>query len=120
MASGISIAIKWIPVIAQDSTDMEFRAIPITLSLLMFMLSIGYSAQSASDYPIAGTAPWQRPEGAPVIEWVKHDRTWFEKSLTGVSLPYPRSLYFLGNQGNWYTPFTHQGMLPPYDLRGWH
>lgn len=99
---------------------MESRAIPTILLLLMFTLSIGYSAQSASDYPIAGTTPWQRPEGAPVTEWVKHDRPWFEEALTGVTPPYPRSLNFLDNQGYWYTPFIHPGMLPPYDLRGWY
>jgi len=71
-------------------------------------------------YPIAGTTPWQRPAGAPVIEWVRHDRAWFERALTGIAPPYPRSLWFLDNQGNWYTPFDHPGMAPPYDLRGWH
>ncbi len=71
-------------------------------------------------YPIAGTTPWQRPVGAPVIEWVQHDKAWFENALTGISPPYPRSLYFLDNQGNWYTPFNRPGMLPPYDIRGWH
>ena len=71
-------------------------------------------------YPIAGTTPWQRPEGAPVIEWVRHDQAWFQHALTGISPPYPRSLFFLDNQGNWYTPFNRPGMLPPYDIRGWH
>jgi hypothetical protein len=51
---------------------------------------------------------------------VKHDRLWFEQALTGVALPYPKSLYFLGNQGYWYTPFTQPGMTPPYDIRGWY
>lgn len=99
---------------------MDIRAIPIALSLLMFTMSIGYSDRSASDYPIAGTTPWQRPEGAPVIEWVKHDLPWYEQALTGITRPYPNSLYFLGNQGYWHTPFNLRGMTPPYDLRGWH
>lgn len=74
----------------------------------------------AADYPVAGTAPWQRPMGAPIIEWVQHNRTWYEKALVGVNTPYPQSLYFLDNQGNWYTPFTRPGMVGPYDLRRWH
>ncbi len=77
-------------------------------------------AVADTTYPIAGTTPSQRPVGAPVIEWVRHDHAWFEHALTGVERPFPRSLYFLDNQGNWYTPFTRPGMYPPYDLRGWH
>ena len=98
---------------------MNARTIPIALSLL-FVLPTAHSAETASNYPIAGTAPWQRPDGAPVLEWVKREQEWFQKSLTGINRPYPRSLYFLDNQGYWYTPFVQQGMLPPYDLRGWH
>lgn len=73
-----------------------------------------------AQYPIAGLTPDQRPLGAPVIEWVQHDKAWFEHALTGIQPPYPRSLYFLDNQGNWYTPFNGPGMLGYYDLRGWH
>ncbi len=88
--------------------------------LSLFMVSIASSAMAETDYPIAGTSPWQRPEGAPVIRVVQHDTAWYQYALTGISQPYPRSLYFLDNQGNWYTPFTHPGMPAPYDLRGWH
>lgn len=98
---------------------MNARTIPIALSLF-FMLPTAHSAEAALNYPIAGTTPWQRPEGAPALEWVKREQEWFQESLTGINRPYPRSLYFLDNQGNWYTPFVQQGMLPPYDLRGWH
>ena len=77
-------------------------------------------AHAEGTYPIAGTTPWQRPAGAPVIEWVQHDKAWYAHALTGISRPYPRSLYFLDNQGNWYTPFNRPGMWPPYDIRGWH
>ena len=86
------------------------------------LLSICVSSQAAgkSEYPIAGVTPWERPAGAPVIEWVRHDQSWYARALTGIAKPWPRSLYFLENQGNWYTPFNHPGMLPPYDIRGWH
>ena len=77
---------------------MKARIILVALPLL-FMLHNGYSANAASDYPIAGTTPWQRPVGAPVIEWVKRDQVWYEKSLAGVLHPYPRSLYFSGEPG---------------------
>ena len=93
----------------------------ISASLLgLATLSTAFSCLAANDYPIAGETPLQRPEGAPVIEWVQHDHEWYQKGLTGITLPYPRSLYFMDNQGNWYTPFTRPGMTGPYDLRGWH
>ncbi|NOQ80620.1 MAG: hypothetical protein GQ546_14625 [Gammaproteobacteria bacterium] len=88
--------------------------------ICLFMLSIFSSTASAADYPVAGTAPSQRPAGAPVMEWVQHNQAWYKYALTGVDMPYPKSLYFLDNQGNWYTPFTIPGMTGPYDLRGWH
>jgi hypothetical protein len=87
---------------------------------MLVMPPLALAGGDESSYPIAGTTPWQRPAGAPVIEWVHHDKAWYRKALTGIAPPYPRSLYFLDNQGNWYTPFDHPGMLPPYDLRGWH
>lgn len=91
-----------------------------TSLMLIFMAYTISSSAMAADYPVAGTAPWQRPMGAPTIEWVQHNRVWYEKALVGISTPYPKSLYFLDNQGNWYTPFTHPGMVGPYDLRRWH
>ena len=81
---------------------------------------LGAAAASLADYPVAGTAPHQRPEGAPVIESVDKDQAWYAHALTGVSKPYPESLNFLENQGNWYTPFAVPGMPGPYDIRGWH
>ena len=84
-----------------------------------FLFSV-FSSAYASDYPMAGLKPWQRPQGTPVIEWVRHNRLWYQHALTGISRPYPRSLYFLDNQGNWYTPFIHPGMTGKYDIRKWH
>ena len=71
-------------------------------------------------YPIAGLHPDLRPAGAPVIEWVQHDKAWYERALTGINRPYPQSLSFLDNQGYWYTPFIHPGMSGYYDIRGWY
>jgi hypothetical protein len=95
------------------------KTLKIALLCPSILLSIPY-AIAESHYPIAGFTPWQRPEGAPVVEWVQHNTEWYQKALTGINKPYPRSLYFLDNQGDWYTPFNRPGMLPPYDLRGWH
>jgi len=90
------------------------------LPLLIIMCLASSLASAGSEYPVAGSEPSQRPQGAPVIEWVKHDKQWYEEALTGINQPYPRSLWFLDSQGNWYTPFTRPGMPAPYDLRGWH
>ncbi|MBL3591444.1 MAG: hypothetical protein JMN24_16895 [gamma proteobacterium endosymbiont of Lamellibrachia anaximandri] len=89
--------------------------LPVGAVLLLLMVST-----VSADYPIAGIEPFQRPSGAPVLEWVQHDKAWYEHALTGVQRPYPRSLYFLDNQGDWYTPFNRPGMRGPYDIRGWH
>jgi hypothetical protein len=71
-------------------------------------------------HPIAGLEPSHRPEGAPVIREVQRDADWFAQALTGISQPYPASLRFLEDQGNWYTPFNRPGMTGRYDIRGWH
>ncbi|MDX2505443.1 MAG: hypothetical protein QNL62_13340 [Gammaproteobacteria bacterium] len=101
------------------NTNTKIKTVS-TPFLWLFMFSTVSSSAMAADYPVAGTAPWQRPVGAPAIEWVQHNRAWYEKALTGINTPYPRSLYFLDNQGDWYTPFTRPGMVGRYDLRKWH
>ncbi len=79
------------------------------------------AAQYSPEHPfIAGVKPDRRPEGAPVLKEYPKDATWYERALTGIVPPYPYSLKFLEDEGGWYTPFIHPGMLPPYDLRGWH
>jgi hypothetical protein len=69
---------------------------------------------------IAGLKPSVRPAGAPVITAVAKPDGWYGAALTGVSKPYPASLKFLVDQGNWFSPFLHAGMTGPYDIRGWH
>ncbi len=81
--------------------------------------SIGV-ALAQSDYPIAGVQPDERPENAPSITKVEKEAGWYQKALTGLEPPYPRSFQFLEDQGNWYTPFNQPGMTGPYDIRGWH
>lgn len=100
---------------------MKINTFTATAALPFIIMSSASSLASAGyGYPVAGSEPWQRPQGAPVIEWVNHDRRWYEEALTGINQPYPRSLWFLDNQGNWHTPFNRPGMTAPYDLRGWH
>ncbi|MDJ0807460.1 MAG: hypothetical protein QNJ78_11575 [Gammaproteobacteria bacterium] len=93
------------------------------VSILLATLGMSTSMSAialGTGYPVAGTTPFQRPQGAPVIEWVSHDKSWYERALTGIQPPYPKSLYFLDNQGYWHTPFNQPGMTGPYDIRGWH
>jgi len=97
-------------------------AVPLTL---VAVLATGErpagAAQYSPDNPfVAGVKPDRRPEGAPVVKEYRKDAAWYEHALTGIAPPYPYSLKFLEDQGAWYTPFIHPGMLPPYDLRGWH
>jgi hypothetical protein len=81
---------------------------------------LGSTVSAWAGFPVAGVDPSQRPQGAPVITEVVRSPDWYKTALTGVSQPYPESLRFLENQGNWYTPFIHPGMPGYYDLRGWH
>ncbi len=78
------------------------------------------AAQDGGAYPVAGLKPDQRPAGAPVISFMQKDAAWYSRALSGVSKPYPPSLWFLDNQGAWFNPFQHPGMLPPYDIRSRH
>ena len=86
---------------------------------VLTLLLISATAVGA-EYPIAGTRPSQRPDGAPRIAEVDHPGSWYTKALHGVSRPYPFSLRFLEDQGNWYTPFNRPGMPGRYDVRGWY
>ncbi|HHB12927.1 MAG TPA: hypothetical protein ENK62_06990 [Chromatiales bacterium] len=87
---------------------------------LLAMVTGLLATSCAWAYPIAGVEPWHRPKGAPVIKEVHKDAAWYRQALHGIQPPYPASFRFLEDQGNWHTPFNRPGMLPPYDLRGWH
>lgn len=91
---------------------------PLILSTLI--LSAASTVQAEDVSFIAGVNPAERPATAPVITEVHKDNAWYTHALTGVEQPYPQSLHFLENQGNWFTPFTHPGMTAPYDIRSWH
>lgn len=84
---------------------------------LLILAAVG---ELRAEYPVAGLKPDQRPEGAPIVSETGKGDVWRQRALTGVSAPYPPSLRFLEDQGNWYTPFDRPGMTGPYDLRGWH
>ena len=91
------------------------------LRLAVLTLALGSSSLAlASDVPIAGVKPYERPAGAPTLATHYKAADWYTRALTGVSQPYPGSLRFLENQGRWYTPFARPGMTGPYDIRGWH
>ena len=78
-----------------------------------------FTAMAADDVFIAGVAPDRRPESAPKVMGTVHPQAWYVQAVRGVVPPYPQSLFFLDNQGEWYTPFTRPGMPGPYDIRGW-
>ena len=88
--------------------------------LFTALCGLGVCTSAMAEYPIAGVKPDQRPAGAPVIQQVEKGPGWYDQALTGVSKPYPASLRFLEDQGNWHTPFNVPGMPPPYDIRGWY
>jgi hypothetical protein len=90
------------------------------LVLGALVLALGAAIPATAEFPMAGVDPSQRPQGAPIISEVVKGPGWYTRALTGVSRPYPASLRFLEDQGNWYTPFIHPGMPGRYDLRGWH
>ena len=102
---------------------MNFRIDPAIAVLAAVLVSAlpGVSPASAASGAgfVAGLAPQQRPEAAPVVTRVNHDDAWRARALTGISAPLPASLRFLDNQGAWYTPFNHPGAPGYYDLRQW-
>ena len=81
---------------------------------------IGAAQASAQDVFVAGGEPSQRPAGAPVVTEVVRDGAWYQEALRGIDPPFPYSLRFLEDQGNWFNPFLHPGMTGPYDIRNWH
>jgi hypothetical protein len=94
--------------------------IAIKIAVLIGVVAVpGIGASTEGGYPIAGTQPSQRPAGAPVIREVHKPPGWYARALTGISQPYPASLRFLEDQGNWHTPFNHPGMPGYYDIRNW-
>lgn len=92
----------------------------LTLATALTLTLISALPAGAQDLFVAGVEPSQRPAGAPEITQVAKDAAWYQQALTGVSQPYPASLRFLEDQGNWFDPFMHPGMTGPYDIRNWH
>ena len=99
---------------------MTRKRISLTLLIYVVLFEVGVCVSAEAAYPVAGVLPDRRPEGAPVILQAHKENGWYTRALTGISKPYPVSLKFLEDQGNWYTPFNHPGMSGRYDIRGWH
>jgi hypothetical protein len=98
----------------------EHAAALLTATLSLALPNMAQAVEASGVSFVAGLAPYQRPEGAPVIRDVTHDAAWRARALTGISAPVPASLRFLDNQGAWYTPFNHPGPPGYYDLRQWY
>lgn len=111
--AGLAAALRW----TCQNAGRGMRT--ATLHLTIAMLALAGTA-AAEGWPVAGTQPDQRPQGAPVITEFTRDGAWYEQALHGVDQPYPASLKFLEDQGAWFTPFIHAGMPGPYDIRHWH
>ena len=92
----------------------------VTLSIGISSLLFFAWGTAQAEYAVSGLIPDQRPTDAPVVEQVVKDKEWYQNALTGIETPYPYSLRFLEDQGDWYTPFIHPGMTGPYDIRGWY
>jgi len=104
-----------------DSSKPRFMMITALVVLTASLILAANATAADAPPPIAGVNPDARPVGAPVITAVaKKQKDWYEQALTGVDSPYPASLRFLEDQGNWYTPFTRPGMHGRYDIRNWH
>lgn len=97
------------------------KLVLVAIGFIAFAPQTVFANEPATDYPIAGLNPDQRPASAPVI-YQQPDKNgdWYKNALYGVDTPYPSSLRFLEDQGSWYTPFIHRGMTGRYDIRGWH
>jgi hypothetical protein len=104
-------------------TPFSKRPSHTTLLTTLLLTGLALAANSVaadSSYPIAGVTPDARPVGAPTIKTVDKQKDWYKQALTGIDAPYPASLHFLENQGNWFIPFIRPGMLDRYDIRNWH
>ena len=90
-------------------------------SLLALLLAVWMGTAGAVESPlaVAGLQPDRRPV-APTVTDVVRTNEWYARAFTGIAQPYPWSLRFVNDQGNWNTPFMQPGMTGPYDLRGWH
>lgn len=95
------------------------RAKSSWIAVASIALAAAAPAPATAEF-VAGTTPSVRPEGAPKITAVKHDAGWQARALRGISKPYPKSLGFLKDEGDWFTPFTVPGMTGRYDIRGLH
>jgi hypothetical protein len=93
----------------------------IAAALLVSSMSLALPAPVRAEAVfVAGVRPDRRPEGAPRITAVVHPQAWYVAAVAGIDRPYPQSLFFLDDQGDWFTPFIRPGMTGRYDIRGRH
>ncbi len=96
------------------------RVLALPLAAVVSLTALTVTAPMAAETFVAGVHPDRRPEGAPRITAPNRPQSWYVAAVRGVEPPYPQSLFFLDNQGDWYTPFNRPGMPGRYDIRGWH
>lgn len=92
----------------------------LAIAFSLALAGLPVPAAIAEEVFVAGVAPDRRPEGAPRVLAPLRPQAWYVAAVKGVEPPYPHSLFFLDNQGDWYTPFNRPGLLDRYDIRGLH
>jgi len=96
------------------------------IAMLAAVSTVGVSTTALAEQVVEGSVhvvglqPSQRPDWAPRVTEVVRSSGWYQRALTGIEPPYPASLRFLEDVGNWHQPFIRPGMTGPYDIRGWH
>ena len=102
-------------------TEIDTPKVSILVLISILWTPFLVFADDTAPYPIAGITPHQRPENAPLIsQSPEKDADWYKNALHSIAEPYPASLRFLDDQGDWHTPFNRPGMTGPYDIRKWH
>lgn len=107
--------------IAAHQRNQLEKTVNILLACLLALIGGVVWASEPSQGFIAGLAPHERPESAPVLKQATPESVRLDKATHGIAGPVPESIQgFLKDQGAWYTPFSRPGMTSVYDIRGWH
>ncbi|MCL2591426.1 MAG: hypothetical protein FWD67_11300 [Betaproteobacteria bacterium] len=86
---------------------------------ICLLVATGNAAGQATGF-VAGLHPDRRPDGAPQLAQAALAPDQLERALHGIDRPEPGNVGSVAATGRWWVPLREPGMLPPYDLRGWH
>ena len=106
--------------VTQKCDRFEARISMLLAVALVLTSGLALASEPAQGF-VAGLAPHERPELAPVLKQAIPEAVRADKATQGIVGPVPASIQgFLKDQGGWYTPFSRPGMTGVYDIRGWH